>query len=220
MSVVFTGTVPSDQYGFVTFLKNNALRIRSSKARYTGIVSVFNKFNEAVNNNGRQTPPAGSGIDAFEFWCPDRRPAGQNIAMRITPAIEAFSPSNVVNGFVRPTVTANAWCAAFGDKMPRLSFCWDVPQRIGRIRLFFDTDYDHALESVQMGHPERVIPFCVQGYRILDGHGNVVCECTDNHQTINDIRLKETLETDRLAIVVEHPSSEVAAALFQIHIEA
>jgi hypothetical protein len=43
---------------------------------------------------------------------------------------------------------------------------------------------------------------------------------TDNHQTINDIRLKETLETDRLAIVVEHPSSEVAAALFQIHIEA
>lgn len=220
LSVVFTGTVPSDQYGFVTFLKNNALRIRSSKARYTGIVSVFNKFNEAVNNNGRQTPPAGSGIDAFEFWCPDRRPAGQNIAMRITPAIEAFSPSNVVNGFVRPTVTANAWCAAFGDKMPRLSFCWDVPQRIGRIRLFFDTDYDHALESVQMGHPERVIPFCVQGYRILDGHGNVVCECTDNHQTINDIRLKETLETDRLAIVVEHPSSEVAAALFQIHIEA
>ena len=109
LSVVFTGTVPSDQYGFVTFLKNNALRIRSSKARYTGIVSVFNKFNEAVNNNGRQTPPAGSGIDAFEFWCPDRRPAGQNIAMRITPAIEAFSPSNVVNGFVRPTVTANAW---------------------------------------------------------------------------------------------------------------
>ena len=191
-----------------------------AKPRYTGIVSVFNKFNEAVNNNGRQTPPAGSGIDAFEFWCPDRRPAGQNIAMRITPAIEAFSPSNVVNGFVRPTVTANAWCAAFGDKMPRLSFCWDVPQRIGRIRLFFDTDYDHALESVQMGHPERVIPFCVQGYRILDGHGNVVCECTDNHQTINDIRLKETLETDRLAIVVEHPSSEVAAALFQIHIEA
>lgn len=71
LSVVFTGTVPSDQYGFVTFLKNNALRIRSSKARYTGIVSVFNKFNEAVNNNGRQTPPAGSGIDAFEFWCPD-----------------------------------------------------------------------------------------------------------------------------------------------------
>ena len=162
LSVVFTGTVPSDQYGFVTFLKNNALRIRSSKARYTGIVSVFNKFNEAVNNNGRQTPPAGSGIDAFEFWCPDRRPAGQNIAMRITPAIEAFSPSNVVNGFVRPTVTANAWCAAFGDKMPRLSFCWDVPQRIGRIRLFSIRTTITLWNRCKWGIPSESFPLCTR----------------------------------------------------------
>ena len=218
--IAFTGTVPCDQYGFVTFLSNDALRIRSSKARYTGIVSVFNKFNEAVNNNGRQTPPAGSGIDSFEFWCPDRRPAGQNIAMRITPAVEAFAPSNVVNGFVRPTITTNAWSGSLRDKAPQLSFCWDAPQRIGRIRLFFDTDYDHALESVQMGHSEQVIPFCVRAYRISDGNGNSVYECTDNHQTINDICLKETLTTDRLTIVFEHPSPEVAAALFQIHIEA
>lgn len=220
LSIAFTGTAPCDQYGFVTFLSNDALRIRSSKARYTGIVSVFNKFNEAVNNNGRQTPPAGSGIDAFEFWCPDRRPAGQNIAMRITPAIEAFASSNIVNGFVRPTTTTNAWSASSRDEAPQLSFCWNAPQRIGRVRLFFDTDYDHALESVQMGHPEQVIPFCIRAYRILDGNGNSVYECTDNYQTINDICLKETLITDRLTIAFEHPSSEVNAALFQIHIEA
>lgn len=70
LSVVFTGTVPSDQYGFVTFLKNNALRIRSSKARYTGIVSVFNKFNEAVNNNGRQTPPRRQRHRCFRILVP------------------------------------------------------------------------------------------------------------------------------------------------------
>ena len=220
VSIAFTGTVPYDQYGFVTFLSNDALRIRSSKARYTGIVSVFNKFNEAVNNNGRQTPPADSGIDAFEFWCPDRRPAGQNIAMHITPAIEAFTPSNIINGFVRPTVTANAWSASFDDDSPQLSFCWDTPQRISRIRLFFDTDYDHPLESVQMGHPEQVIPFCVRTYTILDAKGDTVYACSDNHQTINDIPLKEPLITDRLTISVKHPLPEVAAALFQIHIEA
>ena len=52
LSIAFTGTAPCDQYGFVTFLSNDALRIRSSKARYTGIVSVFNKFNGNLGTMG------------------------------------------------------------------------------------------------------------------------------------------------------------------------
>ena len=30
----------------------------------------------------------------------------------------------------------------------------------------FDTDFDHPMESVLMGHPERDMPFCIKRYRI------------------------------------------------------
>ena len=220
VSVAFTRPFPAEQYGFVTFLRNEAVRIRTSRWRCTGIVSVFNKFNEAVNNHGCQTPPPDSGIDAFEFWCPDRRPAGQNIAMRIAPAIEAFGASEAVGGYVRPTTRPNAWVAAPHDPDPYIVFRWETPQHIRCIRLYFDTDFDHPLESVQMGHPERVIPFCVRTYELTDASGRVVFRCEDNHQTINEIVLDEDLVTDRLQIRVKHPSAEVPAALFNVRIEA
>lgn len=61
---------------------NDKIRLRMSEMRCTGLLSVFNKFNYAVNNHGFQTPPKGTGLESFEFWCPDRRPAGHNIAMK------------------------------------------------------------------------------------------------------------------------------------------
>lgn len=39
-----------------------------------------------------------------------------------------------------------------------------------------DTDYDHSLESVQMGHPENVMPFCLRRYKLSDDKGTVFFE--------------------------------------------
>src|SRR5690606_13588607 len=153
--------VPEDQYGFITILKNEKIKVRTSEFRSTGILSVFNKFNRDVNNHGRQEPPANSGVDAFEFWCPGRRPKGKNIAMKISPAIESFGITNLCNGFMRSANQANAWVASPEENLAKLKFEWSTSQQIKNIILYFDTDYDHALESVQMGHPENVMPFCV-----------------------------------------------------------
>jgi len=38
---------------------------------------------------------------------------------------------------------------------------------INRIILNFDTDFDHPMESVQMGHPENRVPFCVKNSGFL-----------------------------------------------------
>lgn len=219
VEVAFEAAVPDDRYGFVTFLRNEDVELRMSECRYTGLVSVFNKFNHAVNNNGRQTPPEGVGIDSFEFWCPDRRPAGQNFALEISPALDAFAPVNVVNGLTRPYVWPNAWVANPADPEPELIFVWDEPREIRKIVLYFDTDSDHAMESVQFGHPERVVPFCVRRYTITDDQDRVVACCEDNHQTINRIELVEPLRTRRLTIRPEHPSDHVPAALFQVYME-
>ena len=188
-----------------------------SEERYTGIVSVFNKFNKAVNNNGKQIPPPNTGIEAFEFWCPDRRPKGNNIAMRIYPGIDTFAPINCINGYIRPTTMTNAWVASMDDKSPTIEYTWDTLQTINRLHLYFDTDYDHAMESVQLEHPENVMPFCVRTYQIIDKEGVVLFEKKDNHQTINVIDLN--VQTDCIKIKLEQPLPYVPAALFQIYIE-
>ena len=59
--------------------------------------------------------------------------------------------------------------AALEDEQPCLRLTWSRPQTISRVELTFDTDYDHPMESVLMGHPERVMPFCVPNLVVLNG---------------------------------------------------
>ena len=219
VGISFTKSVPCRQYGFVTFLRNDKIRLRMSEMRCTGLLSVFNKFNYAVNNHGFQNPPKDSGLEAFEFWCPDRRPAGHNIAMEIAPAIQSFGSRNVINGYVRPTTEPNAWVAAIEDACPEIMFNWEKPQKVSRILLFMDTDYDHSLESVQMGHPENVMPFCLRDYKLVDDKGTVFYECTENYHTINDIKLGTPLVTNSIKLKMERPMQNVPASIFQIIIE-
>ena len=185
VTISFTNTLKEDQYAFFIFRSNPDVKIRCSEKRITGIVSVFNKTNPAVNNYGKQIPPENSGFDSFEFWCPERRPKGQNIAMTISPALNCYSNRNMVNGFTRPYIQTNAWAADWNDAKPAYHLRWDEQKKINSVTLFFDTDFDHPMESSQMGHPEDVIPFCIRNYRILDETGNLLFEKTDNHQTIN-----------------------------------
>ncbi|MEH0152708.1 FAD-dependent oxidoreductase [Limibacter armeniacum] len=212
----FESSVADQQYAFVTFMANPALEIKCSEKRITGVLSVFNGENDKVSNKGKQTPPQGIGVDEFEFWIPERRPEGENIAMEISPAIEAFDVSNIGNGFVRPWGTANAWVADLSDTKPTLKMEWDSEQPLSEIRLFLDTDYDHALESVQFGHPEEVIPFCLQNYTIKDLNGQVLFQQSDNYQTINAFKFEEGFSTKGLLIETEHPSSDVPAAIFEV----
>ncbi len=204
------------QYVFLTFLKNPSVRLPYSERRVTGLLTVFNGVNKKVSNNGRQRPPADSGVDDFEFWCPQRRPEGQNIALRLSDPISLFCAENLRNGIERPVSHPNAWVADPFDENPHVRLSWNVPQWIARVELAFDTDFDHAMESVLMTHPERVMPFCVSNYRIEDAAGNTVYQKEGNYQTRNVITFDQPLQTGRLTIFVEHPSKDVPAALFAI----
>jgi hypothetical protein len=82
--------------------------------------------------------------------------------------------------------------------------------------LAFDVDFDHAMESVLLGQPERVMPFCVKHYRVLDGAGRVLAEVTDNHQARNTVRLDSPTTTDRLRIELLATHGCVPAGLFEV----
>jgi hypothetical protein len=207
--------VASPSYLSYCLLKNDDVSVYLSDQRVTGLLSVSHSVNKAVARGARQEPPEGSGIDSFEFWLPARRPGGKNFAVSLEPPLRLFRSSNVTNGIARPARQPNAWVAAVDDPAPALWLRWKEPQTIGRIDLTFDTDFDHPLESVLWGHPERDLPFCVKRYRITDESGAVLFECPENHQTRNSIRLASPVTTTELRLEVLETRG-TPAAIFEI----
>lgn len=187
---------------FFVLQPSAGVEVALSEEQVTGVLTLSQKMNKAVAKSLVQTPPEGSGIDTFAFWLPDRRPMARNLAATIEPALNMFTPSNVRNGIARPWCGVNAWVPAKGDERPALLLQWDAPQTIGEIEISFDTDFDHPMESVLMGHPERVMPACVTEFEVWSGTSSRVAHVTDNHQTRWALRLAEPVVTRELSIVV------------------
>ena len=213
-----TRGVDQDRYAFLCVDAGEQVEVACSAQRVTGLVTVRKKFNRAVSNMGEQVPPEGIGVDRFEFWTPERRPGGHNLAFQLSEPLKAFEPEQLKTGTFRPTVSSNAWVASAADESPRLDFAWEQPQSISELVLHFDSDFDHAMESAQWGHPENVMPFCVRDYVIRDAEGRELHRCTGNYQTINRIRFDEPVSTASLSIELSHPSEQVPAALFGLRI--
>lgn len=232
----FDASLEDTRFAFVCLLRNEALAVHLSDRRVSGVLALCQAGNKAVAKSNIQSPPPGIGIDTFEFWTPKRRPLGKNPALRISPPIRGFNATNLTNGISRPTRASNAWVADFAHEQPVVRLQWDAPKTISTIELDFDTDFDHPMESVLMGHPERDMPFCVRNVRISasiagEAHDSasptavankaaaatrLVAEIIDNHQTQAVIRLDEPVVTDCLELQLLAPSVDVPAALFAV----
>jgi hypothetical protein len=205
-----------DGYFYLCLMKNPAVKVSRSRHRVTGVLSLFNSINAAVSNFGKQEPTEDIGVDAFEFWCPKRRPAGENLALKFLKPINVFEVENVRNGITRPTNLPNAWVADFSDKAPEIRLEWNEATTISQVVLSFDTDFDHPMESVLMTHPENTMPFCVRNYRLEDEHGNVLYTKEGNYQTRNIINLEKAVSVKKLSLYMDSPSGNVPASLFEI----
>jgi hypothetical protein len=206
----FEVEIDRPQYVYVCLMQNPFVEAHLSSQRLTGVLACRWQGKSRVQN-----PPPGAGIDSFEFWTPQRRPEGENFACTIEPPLEVFGAGNVANGFARPFVQPNAWVAGIEDRRPRLTLTWEQPQGIREIVLGFDTDLDHPMESVLMGHPESVMPFCVKRYRLLDDRNQVLHESGENHQTRNRIRFAQPATTRALHIEIVETHG-APAALFEV----
>ncbi|HWH70328.1 MAG TPA: FAD-dependent oxidoreductase, partial [Candidatus Sulfotelmatobacter sp.] len=169
VALQFDATIDEARYGFVCLMTNPDVSVWLSDQRLTGVLALTHRAHRAVAKSARQEPPPGSGLPSLEFWIPQRRPAGKNFALRVEPPLAVFGPANLINGVGRPTRQPNAWVAAFEDANPTVTVSWTEPQTLSRVELVFDTDYDHPMESVLMGHPERAMPFCVPQVILRDG---------------------------------------------------
>jgi hypothetical protein len=216
VSISFDTTMPYKGYAYITFLKNDAVSLPYTDERISGMLSVFNNINPAVSNWGKQEPKEDIGVDTFEFWCPIRRPEGKNLCIAMKLSDDVFGVDNIRNGIDRPVSYPNAWVADPTDIAPSVTMEWERKQEIGAIEICFDTDFDHPMESVLMGHPENVMPFCVTSFSVEDENGNTLWLVQDNHQTIRRFTLAEKICTQKLTFRFEHPSKNVPAAVFAI----
>jgi len=217
ITLQFVQPIDQERYAFICLMPNPAVSVRLSDERLTGILTVYQKFDEKVAKTPAQTPPPDSGIDAFEFWIPQRRPGGKNPAVEIHPPLNCFAAENILNGSTRPIRQPNVWVADPADKNPTITLAWKKPQPLSRIDLFFDGDYDHPMETVLWGHPEREIPFCIKRYRILDENGTVLAEIKDNHHAQNTIRLDHPVTTCMLKIENLSTETPVSPAVLAVH---
>jgi hypothetical protein len=206
--------IDTPRYAFVCLMKNEAVSVALSDQRITGVLSVCHNGNKSVAKSSRQTPPPDTGIDTFDFWTPLRRPDGKNLAVKFDQPLDFFHDANLANGIARPTNQPNAWVASFDDVNPTLTIRWPSPQHLSRIELCFDTDFDHPMESVLLGHPERVMPFCVRQFEIRDARGDLIYRCADNHQTHCSIQLPKPIVTEQLTLKLAALAPNIPAALF------
>lgn len=216
LSIQFANFLPQNRYALLCFLQNEHVSIACSDTRISGLVSVFNGENKAVSNTGKQIVDGDIGIDEFEFWTPERRPKGHNIALQINPAIKSFSASNVINGYTRPYLQSNAWVAAISAETAELTLEWSQVQEINEIILHFDGDFDHAMESSLYGHPEDRIPFCVSSYGIFDDKGDLIQSVSGNYQTVNHLLLDAPVTTSKLIFKFERANKHIPICLFEL----
>jgi len=217
ITVDFGVKVDTTRYLFYCVMQNPLVSVQVSEARITGLVSVTNGVNAAVSNFGRQSPPENIGVEAFEFWCTERRPMGHNLALGISPPLDCFVPENVVDGWGRPSNAPHAWVASLEDKAPWLKLTWANTQSISKLVLVFDPDFDHPLESVQWGHPERAVPQCVKAFRVKDGQGRVLVEVAENHQSRFTLNLEAPLQTEAVTVEILAMNGEHSpASVFEV----
>lgn len=214
-NIDFGVELPQMENVFITFSKNSKVKIGVTDRLAAGVTTVFNQINEAVSNYGRQEASENSGFESFEFWCPLRRPYSYNLALQFSEPMELFSVDGLKNAYKRPYIGTNAWSADPQDKNPQVSVSWKDVQEIKRVVLFFDNDHDQAMEPIQHGHYDNIMPQCVRSYRIYDASGCIVYESKENHLGVNEIKFSAPVYTDKLSIELDH-APQASATLFHI----
>jgi hypothetical protein len=212
---VFDVEIDQSQYAFVCVMPCRGVSIALSNDMLTGVMSLVHSANKKVATSAIQTPPEGSGFDAFEFWLPERRPAGQLLAAEFSPPIKPFGVEQLRTAYTRPFIESNAWVATKDDLVPTIELQWETPQTIRAVDLLFDVDYDHAMESVQFGHHDHAMPFCIKAFQIIDDKSNVIFREQDNHQAMCNIRFNEPVATTALRIEIL-ATRDAPAALFGV----
>lgn len=206
-----------EQYLFVCFTENPDVEIGLSSEIVTGLIAVKKGGLDKVSTTARQEAPDGLGVHSFDFWVPERRPDGCNIAFTAEAPVHVFAADNLISGPLRPISRPNAWVADRADPAPSVELGFAKPIKATRLHLYLDCDYDHPLESVQYRHHDRVMPLLVHGLEVL-ADGKPIAAITDNRSPVITVDLPEDEEISSLTLRLANAQGH-AVSLLGLRIE-
>lgn len=206
-----------EQYLFVCFTENPDVEIGLSSEQITGLIAVKKGGLDKVSTTARQEAPDGLDVHSFDFWVPERRPEGCNIAFTAEAPVHVFAADNLVNGPLRPISRPNAWMADRADPVPSVGLDFAKPIKATKLSLYLDCDYDHPLESVQYRHHDRVMPLIVHGLEAF-ANGKSIAAIADNRSPVITVDLPEDEEISSLTLRLANAQGH-AVSLLGLRIE-
>ncbi|WP_371419604.1 FAD-dependent oxidoreductase [Pantoea sp. SO10] len=205
-----------DRYVFIAFEENAAIEVALTSQRLPGVMMVFNSLNPRVAKRTRQINDGDYGVDEFDFWLPRRAPQQILLAFALETPLQLWHGDYLLNGKLRPEQHTNCWVPAQDDTHPNVSWHWNEPQQAKHITLLFDNDFDHAMETVQMGHAQAVTPHCTTHYRVwLDEM--LLADVTENHHSLCHHLVPEGVSFSQIRLELL-ASAGALPALYGLHL--
>ena len=205
-----------DRYLFIAFEENAAIEVALTSQRLPGVMMVFNSLNPRVAKRTRQINDGDYGVDEFDFWLPRRAPQQILLAFALETPLQLWHGDYLLNGKLRPEQHTNCWVPAQDDTHPNVSWHWNEPQQAKHITLLFDNDFDHAMETVQMGHALAVTPHCTTHYRVwLDEM--LLADVTENHHSLCHHLVPEGVSFSQIRLELL-ASAGALPALYGLHL--
>ncbi len=206
-----------DRYLFIAFEENPAIEVALTRQRLPGVMMVFNSLNPRVAKRTRQVNDGDYGVDEFDFWLPRRAPQQILLAFALETPLQLWHGDYLLNGKLRPEQHTNGWAPALDDAQPQVSWRWQTPQHATHLTLLFDNDFDHAMETVQMGHAQAVTPHCTTHYRLwLDER--LLVEVAENHHSVCHHALPQDVAFRQIRLELL-ASAGAVPALYGLHLD-
>lgn len=191
-AVHFDYRAEQDRYLFIAFDIHPQVEMALTRELLPGVMTVFNSLNARVAKRTRQIADGDYGVDEFDFWLPRRQPHQIMPAIHFSRPLALWHADYLLNGRSRPEQHTNGWVPAPDDNHPTLTWQWATPQTPKKLTLVFDNDFDHAMESVQMGHALAVTPHCTTEYRLWV-NDILLAEVTENRHSVCSHAIPEGL---------------------------
>jgi len=210
LPVTFVTVLDRPEYLTVVLQPSDGLFVSESLNSLPGILRLRHSANEKVARSAVQEPPPESGLHRLEFWLPERRPNATLWSLFFQSPFEPYSAEFLTRGYERPFIEANSWVSGTaGENVPEIRLSWKNIRTINRLIIAMDGDFDHPMESVQYGHPDRQSPYLPKTISVLDDRGLEIAAAVDVHGSRWDIRFSDPIRTASLLIRFTESRGEV-----------
>jgi len=166
---------------FIIVRENNLVRLHLSHKPWSGVLSF-------VREKSLNAARGLEGLDPNQLvvqWNM-RRTVRKPFCIRLQQPTDAYLPSKVIDGYMRPYGGPHMWSAEAAGQPEWLHLKWDEPVSAKEVHLTFNDDVNEDLINLHHHRtPFEVIPELVKSYRIevlRDGEWVAVAEVDDNRQ--------------------------------------